>query len=431
MSVATEIFERELEKINNMECVRRIKDYHGLNTAIVYTDSPMVEIRVKFGHGSHHDSIPGTHHAMEHMMFSGRNEKIVSALEMLGANINAYTDRTSIVFIASCVHDVAGDVLELLADMLNPKEFSIDPAQWEKEKTIIQSERAGYETNQNEIYWTELTSLLISDRRTVVGHKEDIDSITPEILMKAYNDMYFRQNVTVAIMCNTNVYKYAIEEFLDALVECVPLRPDFHTDDIAPPLHISNDTERLVRNEHVNSNELGVTYVFDVAPDNIYFDTILMMLVVHLGNGVSSPVMKRLREKHGYVYEANAFMDRTPWGSSLMFNVNIDGKPVDEYRKEIDAIVYELTTFGVNFSDYIKTINTTKFILGTRMSHASDAISAVMYGLNVGSDVIYPTSVQMEILRNMTPGDFNAVVNSLFTDHVQAKVVFSLLPENK
>lgn len=431
MSVATEIFERESEKINSMDCVRKIKDYHGLNTAVVHTDSPMVEIRVKFGHGAHHDSIPGTHHALEHMLFSGRNEQIVSALEMLGANINAYTDRTSIVFIASCVHDVAGDVLELLVNMLTPEGFSIDPAQWEKEKTTIQSERVGYETSQDEIYWTELTSLLINDKRTVVGHKEDIDSITPEVLMKEYNDMYFRQNVTVAIMCNTSIYKYAIKKFLDALVESIPLRPDFHTDDIAPPSHIIIDTEHLVHNEHVNSNELGVTYAFDVAPDNIYFDTILMMLVVHLGNGVSSPVMKRLREKYGHVYEANAFMDRTSWGSSLMFNVNVDGKPVDEYRNEIDAIVYELTTFGLSVSDYTKMINRTKFILGTRMSHASDAISAVMYGLNVGSDVIYPTSVQMEILRNMTPGDFNAVVNSLFTDHVQAKVVFSLLPENK
>ena len=75
MSIATEIFERELERINNMDCIKKIKDYHGLNTITVYTDSPMVQIRVKFGHGAHHDSIPGTHHALEHMMFSGRNEK--------------------------------------------------------------------------------------------------------------------------------------------------------------------------------------------------------------------------------------------------------------------------------------------------------------------------------------------------------------------
>ena len=112
MSVATEIFERELEKINNMDYVRKIENYHGLNTAVVHTDSPMVEIRVKFGHGAHHDSIPGTHHALEHMLFSGRNEKIVDALETLGANVNAYTDRTSIVFTAACVQDVAGNDLD-------------------------------------------------------------------------------------------------------------------------------------------------------------------------------------------------------------------------------------------------------------------------------------------------------------------------------
>ena len=76
-------------------------------------------------------------------------------------------------------------------------------------------------------------------------------------------------------------------------------------------------------------------------------------------------------------------------------------------------------------------INMTKYILGSRMSNSEDSITSILYWLDVNSAIVYPTSVYMDIARHITLGEFNSVIQSLFTDHVQAKVVMSLLPETK
>ncbi len=431
MSVATNIFDRDLESINEMEGIQKVEDFHGLKVITAHSDSLLCQIRVKFGRGAHHDTIPGSHHAIEHMMFRGRNKALVEQMEFLGANMNAYTSKTSVLFVISCVNDVARDVLHLASEMFNAKEFSIDSAQWEVEKTTIHSERTGYETSQNSIYWDTLTSIMSGDWRTILGGKDDIDSLTPEILMSDYDDMMSRHNTTVAITCDMVQLRYNITEFLQKLVAYLPVRGKSTMDLISMPMSIDKDTEHVVTNPYVNSNELGMAYIFDIEPGNVHFDAILTMLTIYLGGGLSSPVMKRLREQYGYVYETHAFIGRGTGQTSLLFNVNIDGQPVDKYKTEVDNIVAELTTSGLSEDEFAKMINRTKYILGSRMSNSEDSITSILYWLDVNSDIVYPTSVYMDIARHITLGEFNSVIQSLFTDHVQAKVVMSLLPETK
>src|SRR5829696_4901744 len=87
--------------------------------------------------GSRHEParLNGIAHLFEHMVFKGAGgrsaREISEAIEDVGGDLNAATDRDSTVFSASALPEHVGLGVELIADMIRRPHF--DPADLERE----------------------------------------------------------------------------------------------------------------------------------------------------------------------------------------------------------------------------------------------------------------------------------------------------------
>jgi len=98
--------------------------------------------------GGRHEPAPlcGVSHFIEHMLFKGtrrRTARMISeAVEGVGGYLNAFTAEEHTCFYARASHTRLGELWDVLADMF--LESTFDPAEFEKERSVIKEEAAMY-----------------------------------------------------------------------------------------------------------------------------------------------------------------------------------------------------------------------------------------------------------------------------------------------
>ncbi|MGZ8998336.1 MAG: M16 family metallopeptidase [Allosphingosinicella sp.] len=257
--------------------------------------------------GSRHEParINGIAHLFEHMVFKGaggRNAREISeAIEDVGGELNAATDRDSTVFTASILPEHMALGLELIADMIQRPHFAA--ADLEREKDVVLQELGEARDTPNDIIFDDLHMAAFADQalgRSVLGDEASIESILGADLQQ-WRDRY--RTGSLCLVAAGKVDHDRVVELAEHLFDSL-LPGDIEEPDSA----IFTGGNRVGRG---NGDQAHLALGF-TGPGLFHADSYATRLFADIaGGGASSRLFQQLREERGMAYSVWASFQ--PW----------------------------------------------------------------------------------------------------------------------
>jgi predicted Zn-dependent peptidase len=184
--------------------------------------------------------ISGISHYLEHMIFKGTEtvRNVFKAFERLGANVNAFTDVDSTVYLAECPQESVIETLKLWLQFL--AEASIDWEEFERERGVILSEYYISEDNPDGLVEKNATLSLFNGHplaTTVIGSEETIRKISHEDMINYFRSMYHPANSVIWVSGDFP---------LDRLIDCIEKQEHWTMATGAPALSYERFSPRSV-----------------------------------------------------------------------------------------------------------------------------------------------------------------------------------------
>lgn len=278
----------------------------------------------------------GIAHFWEHMAFKGTEKRksfhIISSLDAVGGELNAYTDKEKIVFYASVRDQYMERAIDILSDITFHSVFP--QAQIDKERGVILEEMAMYLDTPDDSLQDEFDALLFENHpmgMNILGRQETVSSFMRKDFVS-----FFKNHVDtsrVVFSCVGNIPPDKIEKLATQY------------------LRIRKSTRKVVRERAVRyvPREKEVTRPVkqgrcamgrEAYP--IYHENRIpfYMLVNMLGGpGMNSRLNIALREKYGFVYSVDAhYVSYTDTGMFVIYF----GTEISQLEKCISLVKKEL-----------------------------------------------------------------------------------------
>lgn len=278
----------------------------------------------------------GIAHFWEHMAFKGTEKRksfhIISSLDAVGGELNAYTDKEKIVFYASVRDQYTERAIDILSDITFHSVFP--QAQIDKERGVILEEMAMYLDTPDDSLQDEFDALLFENHpmgMNILGRQETVSSFMRKDFVS-----FFKNHVDtsrVVFSCVGNIPPDKIEKLATKY------------------LRVRKSTRKVVRERAVRyvPREKEVTRPVkqgrcamgrEAYP--IYHENRIpfYMLVNMLGGpGMNSRLNIALREKYGFVYSVDAhYVSYTDTGMFVIYF----GTEISQLEKCISLVKKEL-----------------------------------------------------------------------------------------
>jgi predicted Zn-dependent peptidase len=176
---------------------------NGIRLVYLHAGTPVAHLGVTVLAGSRYEEPheTGLAHFLEHCIFKGTEKRkafhILSRLDSVGGEINAYTTKEEICVYASFVKNHLDRAAELLADIAINSNFP--EKEIEKEKEIVLDEFNSYQDSPGEKIFDDFEALLFPNHplgNNILGTPETVQSFSREHL-KSYVDRFFFAENTV------------------------------------------------------------------------------------------------------------------------------------------------------------------------------------------------------------------------------------------
>lgn len=178
-------------------------------------DCPSITILAMFKVGSRVETVAnaGTAHLIEHMLFKGTKKRpsikeLGFEVENLGASMNAYTSKESTAYYLKAPKAKAGDITEILADLIKNPIFP--EKELIKEKLVILEEIKMYEDiPQQKVADIFLDKLYPENAlgRDIAGTKTSVASLTRKDCLEFKESRYGADNLLIIISGSFNKAK--------------------------------------------------------------------------------------------------------------------------------------------------------------------------------------------------------------------------------
>lgn len=287
----------------------------------------------------------GIAHFWEHMAFKGtvrRNSyHILSHLDAVGGELNAYTDKERVVFYASVRDHYFERAVDLLSDITFHSVFP--ESQIEKERGVILEEMMMYRDNPDDSLQDELEAIIYKGHpmgMNILGKEETIKSFKRKDFLT-----FFKNHVDTSRI----------------VFSCVGSLPPSHIEAIASKYLNVKKAVRVEKRKKFGiykPREIELERNVKQAKCAIGRDSfpikhesrIPFFLLVNMlgGPGMNSRLNLALREKHGYVYSVEA--QNLAYTDTGMFAIYFGTEPrqldkcIQLVRTELDKVMDEPLT---------------------------------------------------------------------------------------
>jgi len=177
---------------------------NGIRLVHMPTASAVAHCGIIINAGSR-DELPEEHgvaHFIEHMLFKGTTHRksyhILSRLEDVGGELNAYTTKEETAIHASFLKEHYQRAVELMADLLFSSTFP--PAEIEKEKEVVIEEINSYLDNPAEYIFDEFEEMVFPDQpigRSILGMPATVKSITADSIRRFISRNYSTSQMVI------------------------------------------------------------------------------------------------------------------------------------------------------------------------------------------------------------------------------------------
>lgn len=247
----------------------------------------------------------GMAHFIEHNLFKGTKRRktfhILSRLDDVGGELNAYTTKEETVIHASFLKEHSLRAIELISDILLKSTFPTK--ELEKEKDVISDEIDSYEDNPSEIIFDEFENLLFANHpmgRSVLGTHQSVRSFDREMILAFINRNFNPEKMVLSIagaMSWRRILR-AVERYFGE----IPFRgtgqkrtPFVNT----VPKHFSAKKETTQTHAIIGNSAPSMHHPH-------FIGTVLLNNLLG-GPGMNSRLNLNIREKYGFAYHIESY----------------------------------------------------------------------------------------------------------------------------
>lgn len=170
----------------------------------VNRNAPVINFNVVYRVGSKFErpGITGLSHLLEHMMFKTTKSFALGEfdrrLKRVGADNNAYTWLDQTVYYETIAAEQIDVALELEADRM--RNMACTPEDLTSEITVVRNELDQRDDSPFTLLYEELNSVAFMAhpyRIPTIGYKDDVEAVTPPVLLEHYNRFYHPDNAFI------------------------------------------------------------------------------------------------------------------------------------------------------------------------------------------------------------------------------------------
>lgn len=266
------------------------------------------------------DELPhqyGMAHFIEHLLFkktARRNtNQILNRLELVGADLNAYTTKEYTCLHASFLKEHLTRVLDLFEDIVFHSVFP--EVEMDKEKNVIMDEIASYQDSPEDAIADDFEDVLFSGHalgHNILGTKETLGALTRQDVFDFLRQHYCTNEIVIAI---TGDYSYnRIERIATGIFGKLPA----NTNQRERTDKFTYQTKCLTLEKPIAQVH---TTIGNIAYDTHHPNKTGLMVLNNLlgGMGMSSRLNLQIREKYGIAYTIES--NYSPYMDTGIFSI--------------------------------------------------------------------------------------------------------------
>lgn len=285
----------------------------------------------------------GIAHFIEHVIFKGTEKRkayhILSRIEDVGGELNAYTTKEDTCIYASFLARDYERALELFSDIVFHSVFP--EKEIEKEKEVVIDEINSYKDSPGELIFDDFEELIYQGYpigRNILGSEQAVREVNRERILGFVNRNYKPGRMVISSVGDIPFEKLVrlIEKYFGNIEEdksqLVRLKPEIYTPQF----------KELSLQTYQNHCILG-----NIAYDYTQENRLALSLLVDMlgGTGMNSRLNLNIREKYGLAYNIESAY--TPYSDTGVFTIyfGCDAEDLDKCirlcRKEMTAFCQE------------------------------------------------------------------------------------------
>lgn len=301
----------------------------------------------------------GLAHFMEHMFFKGTRRRsayqIISRLEDVGGEVNAYTTKEETALYASFLKQDYKRAIELLQDIFLHSTFP--EKERENEAEVILNEIQGYDDTPSELIFDSAEELLFprhSIGRNILGSEESLGRFGNGDLEKFLQENYATDEMVLSFVGNISfeIIRLAVEKYFGDIPQKSRLRKRIK------PSAAKN--EKITEKRETTQKHcmlLGEGYAL---PDQRRLQLYLLNNILG-GPGMNSRLNLALRERRGYSYSAESHYAPYTDTGALMIYFSCDP---EKFKKSMQVTKEEINKLRTRLIPDRRLVNAKKQLIG-------------------------------------------------------------------
>ena len=363
----------------------------------------------------------GLAHFIEHLVFKGTKRRkayhILSCLENVGGELNAFTTKEETCIHASFLKEHIDKAMDLFADVIFNSTFPEN--EMEKEKEVILDEINSYRDTPADEIFDEFENLIYRGHqlgRNILGTIDLVESYTRADIVKFHDQHYAPDRMVLACIGNisfNDFLKLANKYFADYQGNALPFE--------RIPFIENKPAKRFeVRQNHLTHVIMGgLAYKYT---DERKLKLILLNNILG-GPGMNTRLNLNIREKYGFAYtiesQYNAYSDT---GNYTIY-MGVDPHSQD---KSIELVFKELNKLMTQRLGTLQLSNAKKQLIGqvalSNESGMNDLLSMVRAGFFEEHIETLPETIAK--LEKITASDLLEIANDVYDKNKVNLLIF-------
>lgn len=282
----------------------------------------------------------GLAHFIEHCIFKGTEKRkvfhILSRLDSVGGELNAYTAKEEIVLYTSFTNPYISRAVELVADILFNSTFP--EKEIEKEKEVVLDEINSYLDTPGERIFDDFESLLFKGHAlggNILGTEETVRSFDRAAIVNYVQRYFSTSNIVLSYVGNEPLKK--------VMAQVEKYFMNGNNTDVKHEMEIFTPNPQFTNREKV-ANFQTHAIIGGLAPGYTHEHRKGLTLLTNIlgGPALNSRLILSIREKYGYSYNIEAnytpYMDTGFWSIYLGTDQKYLEKSLKLVQKELQLL---------------------------------------------------------------------------------------------
>jgi len=316
---------------------------NGLRFVYLPWNTPVSHAGVFIAAGSRYETAQeqGLAHFIEHTLFKGTKKRssseVLTRLESVGGELNAYTSREETTVYASFLSAHSLRALELLSDIVFDATFP--EKELEKEKEVVIDEIDSYLDTPSEQIFDDFEELLFPNQpfgANILGTPKKVRSFTQNNVIQFVEKHYVPENMVISYVGKTpfEIIKKHVERLFTRHIVRPPFTP-------VPAQHSEKfevKTKKQVHQSHCITGGIAPSTRSDER-------TVMSLLNNHLGGPAMSSVLNMaLREKNGLTYNNESHYDTYSDTGIFQIYIGTETKSIEKCLNIIQKELHKIVT---------------------------------------------------------------------------------------